>query len=225
MSRIRLLALSAVAIIAVVAVVFSQRATNRIAVDTVKASRQARFVSTVTASGEIVATRYADIGSSAMGKIVSLPVAEGDRVRAGQPLARIDAVQAETGVASARAQVLALEAALQGARQQVQAATADVAAAEARAAETDQQFARKKDLFDAGLLAAADFDAARAGADNNRAQVVAARATLARLEHEAAAADRRIIQAVPHNAAPATSCPRRRSSRPSTGSSPVSTCA
>ena len=195
MSRIRLLALSAVAIIAVVAVVFSQRAANRIAVDTVKASRQARFVSTVTASGEIVATRYADIGSSAMGKIVSLPVAEGDRVRAGQPLARIDAVQAETGVASAQAQVLALEAALQGARQQVQAATADVAAAEARATDADQQFARKKELCDAGLLATADFDAARAAADNTRAQVVAARATLARLEHEVAAADRRIIQA------------------------------
>ena len=28
--------------------------------------------------------RYADIGSSVMGKIVSLPVAEGERVKAGQ---------------------------------------------------------------------------------------------------------------------------------------------
>jgi len=40
--------------------------------------------------------RYADIGSSVMGKIVSLPVAEGDRVVAGQMLARIDPVQAQS---------------------------------------------------------------------------------------------------------------------------------
>jgi HlyD family secretion protein len=130
-----------------------------------------------------------------MGKIVSLPVAEGERVRAGQVLARIDAVQAESDVSSAQAQVLALAATLQGAREQVQAAMADVVAAEARAADAEQQFGRKKELFGAGLLSAAEFEAARAAADNARAQVAAARATVARVEHEVAAADRRVNQA------------------------------
>jgi HlyD family secretion protein len=195
MTRTRWLVFSVLAMGAVTAVVLIQRGPAGIAVDTVRATRQARFVSTVTASGEIVATRYADIGSSVMGKIVSLPVAEGERVRAGQVLARIDAVQAESDVSSAQAQVLALGATLQAARQQVQAAMADVVAAEARAADADQQFGRKKELFDAGLLAAAEFEAARAAADNARAQVAAARATVARVEHEAAAADGRINQA------------------------------
>lgn len=195
MTRTRWLFLGVLAIVAVTALVLSRRGPAGIAVDTVRATRQARFVSTVTASGEIVATRYADIGSSAMGKIVSLPVAQGERVRAGQVLARIDAVQAESDVSSAQAQVLALAATLQGAREQVQAAMADVVAAEARAADAEQQFGRKKELFAAGLLAAAEFEAARAAADNARAQVAAARATVARVEHEVAAADRRVNQA------------------------------
>jgi HlyD family secretion protein len=195
MTRKRWLALGVFAVVAVTAVVFSQRRPARIAVDTVKATRQTRFVSTVTASGEIVATRYADIGSSVMGKIVSLPVAEGERVRAGQVLARIDAVQAESDVSAAQAQVLALEANVQAAREQVRAAAADVAAAQARAADADQQLVRKKELFQAGLVAAVEFDTARTAADNARAQLAAARAAADRVKHEEAAAKRRVAQA------------------------------
>jgi HlyD family secretion protein len=195
MTRTRWLLLGVLATVAVTAVVLSRRGPAAIAVDTVRATRQARFVSTVTASGEIVATRYADIGSSVMGKIVSLPVAEGERVSAGQVLARIDAVPAESDVSSAQAQVLALEAVQLGAREQVRAAAADVAAAEARAADADQQFGRKKELFDAGLLPAADFDTARTAAESARAQLAAARAAADRVLHEQEAAERRVAQA------------------------------
>jgi HlyD family secretion protein len=195
MTRIRWLVLGVLAIVAITAVVLSRRGPARIAVDTVRATRQPRFVSTVTASGEIVATRYADIGSSVMGKIVSLPIAEGQRVRAGEVLARIDAVQAESDVSGAHAQVLALEAGQRGAREQVRAAAADVAAAEARAADADQQFVRKKELFDAGLLPASDFDTARTIVENARAQLAAARAAADRVLHEESAAVRRVAQA------------------------------
>jgi HlyD family secretion protein len=195
MTRTRWLVLGVFATVTVTAVVLSQRGPARIAVDTVSATRQPRFVSTVTASGEIVATRYADIGSSVMGRIVSLPVAEGERVRAGQVLARIDAVQAESDVSSAQAQVLALEAGQRGAREQVRTAAADVAAAEARAADADQQFVRKKELFDAGLVSAVEFETARTTAENARAQLAAARAAADRVLHEEAAAERRVAQA------------------------------
>ena len=195
MTRNRWLVLGALAVVAVTAVVFSRRGPARIAVDTTSATRQSRFVSTVTASGEIVATRYADIGSSVMGKIVSLPVTEGERVRAGQVLARIDAVQAESDMSSAQSQVLALEADQRGAREQVQAAAADVAAAEARARDTDQQFARKKELFEAGLLPALEFDTARAAAENARAQLASSRAVAQRIQHELSSAAGRVAQA------------------------------
>src|SRR5512147_1054411 len=97
----------AVVVVGGAVLVVARRGPARVTVDVGAVTRQARFRSTVTASGEIVAMRYADIGSSVMGKIVSLPVAEGERVRAGQVLARIDAVQAESDLSSAQAQVLA----------------------------------------------------------------------------------------------------------------------
>lgn len=193
--HVRVLIVGVLAIVAVTTVVLSRRGPARIAVDTVSATRQKRFVSTVTTSGEIVATRYADIGSSVMGKVVSLPVTEGARVRTGQVLARIDAVQAESEVSSAQAQVLALEADLGGAREQVSAAAADAAAAEARAGDADQQLVRKKELFENDLLSAIEFETARAAAENARAQLAAARAAAERVQYQLTAADRRVAQA------------------------------
>src|SRR5687768_14195202 len=98
----------AVVVLGSATLVVTRRGPARVTVDVGAVTRQPLFRSTVTASGEIVAMRYADIGSSVMGKIVSLPVAEGDQVKAGQLLARIDAVQAQSGASGAEAQVLAL---------------------------------------------------------------------------------------------------------------------
>src|SRR5512145_1666461 len=146
MTRMRWLLLGVLAMVAVTAVVLSRRGPAGITVDTVRATRQSRFMSTVTASGEIVPTRYADIGSSVMGKIVSLPVAEGDRVKAGQLLAQIDGVQAQSGASGAAAQVRALEAEQRGAAEQIRGAISDLAIAEARARDAEQQLNRKRNL-------------------------------------------------------------------------------
>jgi HlyD family secretion protein len=164
-------------------------------VDTGTVTRKARFQSSVSASGEIVATRYADIGSSAMGKIVSLPVAEGDRVRAGQLLARIDPVQAESDASGAVAQMRALEAEQAAAGEQIRAATSEREAADARAADADQQFARKKELSQAGLIPASEFDSAKAAAAAATAQVASASAAVQRARQSLEAATRRVAQA------------------------------
>ena len=66
---------------AVVIVAFARRGAPPVEVDVDRVARRQPFRSFVTASGEIVAARYADIGSSVMGRLVDLPVAEGDRVR------------------------------------------------------------------------------------------------------------------------------------------------
>jgi len=164
-------------------------------VDVGAVTRQARFRSTVTASGEIVATRYADIGSSVMGKIVSLPVAEGDRVKAGQMLARIDAVQAQSGASGAAAQVGALEAEERGAAEQIRGAVSDLAVAEARARDAEQQLSRKRNLFQRALIPASEFESAHATAEAAHAQVTSVRATIDRARQTTDAAARRIVQA------------------------------
>ncbi len=186
---------AAVVSIALAGTAMFRRGPARVPINVAPVARAARFVSTVSASGEIVAVRYADIGSSVMGKIVSLPVAEGERVRAGQVLARIDAVPAESDMASARAQVLALEADARAASEQVRSAAADIAAAEARAADADQQLERKRSLNAAGILPQNDFETARAAADAARAQLNAARAAADRAQHAESAAARRVAQA------------------------------
>jgi HlyD family secretion protein len=184
-----------VAVAAVAATALLRRGPARITVDVGTAARKAEFRSTVTASGEIVASRYADIGSSVMGKIVELPVAEGDRVKAGQVLARIDPVQAQSEAASASEQTRALESEERAAREQVKAAEADMAAAEARARDADQILGRRRQLASDQLLPASDLDTAKAAADAASAQLAAANAAAARARQNLETATRRVAQA------------------------------
>ena len=160
--------------------VASRRGASATAVDIGRVATRDVFRSYVTASGEIVATRYADIGSSVMGRVVALNVAEGDRVRAGQVLARIDPVQARSESLAASEQVKVLEADEQAARQQVQSATAAVEQAEARSREAQQSLARASRLHEEGLTPQSDLDTAQASADATTAQLAAARADLDR---------------------------------------------
>ncbi|MCU0255365.1 MAG: efflux RND transporter periplasmic adaptor subunit [Vicinamibacterales bacterium] len=152
------------------------------------------FRSTVTASGQIVATRYADIGSNVMGKIVALPVREGDRVRAGQLLARIDPVQARADVTAAQAAVQALAADASAAERATEAAQAELAGADARAQVAAVTLDRTRELHGQGLAPKADLDAARAAADTAAAQVRAAAAALERARSARGAASQRIAQ-------------------------------
>lgn len=191
------LVLAAVVVLlgALAAAVMLRRGPERQAVEVGVVSRKPEFRSTVTASGEIVATRYADIGSSVMGRIVALPVSEGDRVKAGQMLARIDPVQAESDLTGATEQVLALLADEQAAGEAVKAAEADVAAADARLRDATQKLSRARQLATDGLAPASDLDAAAAAADSATAQLNAARAAVDRARQTLASAARRGAQA------------------------------
>ena len=80
--------LATAGIVIVGAVFVMSRDRGGVSVDVQRAARKAVFRSSVTASGQIVAQRYADIGSSVMGRLVELRVKEGDAVKAGQIVAR-----------------------------------------------------------------------------------------------------------------------------------------
>jgi len=147
-------------VVAAVVFGFARRGPRPTEVDVDRVVRRQPFRSYVTASGEIVAARYADIGSSVMGRLVALPVREGDRVTAGQVLARIDAVPAETETRAAEAALHALDA--------------DRAAAAAAEVESARALERARALREQGLTPQADLDAAVAAADSARAQREAA---------------------------------------------------
>jgi HlyD family secretion protein len=176
-------------------VAVARRGGGATSVDLGLVARRDVFRSYVTASGEIVATRFADIGSSVMGRVVALNVAEGDRVKAGQVLARIDPVQARSDSQAAAEQVAALEAEERAARQQVASATAAVEQATARDREAALALKRATELRTQGLTPQADFDAAKASGDAASAQLAAARAELDRSGQLLGAAGRRVAQA------------------------------
>ena len=189
-----LLALAAIVVVAGAAL-FARRGPKRTTVDVGTASRQAQFRSTVTASGEIVASQYADIGSSVMGKIVALPVAEGERVKAGQILAQVDRVQAQLDLAGSAEQTRTLESDERASAEQVRSAEADVAAAEARARDAEQLLKRRRELAAEQLLPASELDTAKATADAAAAQLSAAKSAVERARRSLESAASRIRQA------------------------------
>lgn len=182
-------------LVAVVVYLGLQNSDLGVVVEVEAASRKASFRSYVTASGEIVATRYADIGSDIMGKIVSLPVIEGQQIKVGQILARIDPIQARAELEGAEAQVLALESELAASRDDVAAARTQVERAKATQREAQLNLTRMERLFSEGVAPEADLDTARAAFDRSNADVAAALANLERAENFNAAAGRRVSQA------------------------------
>ncbi|MBA3885173.1 MAG: efflux RND transporter periplasmic adaptor subunit [Acidobacteria bacterium] len=195
MSRTRAIWLILAVVLAVLAVAWVTRRPSGLEVDVAEAGVAAELRAIATASGEIVATRYADLGSSVMGKVVALPVAEGDRVRAGQLLARIDPVQAEAQAAAARAQAAALEAEARATTEQLASGRASVTAAEARAREATLAADRAHELKRLDLLPQSEIDARVAAADAAAAELRAAQADVVRLEQAGTAAGQRAAQA------------------------------
>lgn len=186
--------LATAGIVLVGAVFVMSRDRGGIAVDTQPAARKAVFRSTVTASGQIVAQRYADIGSSVMGRLVELRVKEGDAVKAGQIVARIDAVQAAASASAANSRVKGAEADLRATADLLQSAQSELDAATARAHEAQLRLQRTRDLRKDGLVPAADLDGATAAADTAAAQVRSAEAGIRRQQQVREAADRRVAE-------------------------------
>ncbi len=79
---------------------------KRVEVQTQKVARR-DLVSLVTASGEVKPKRYVNVGANVSGRIVVLAVKEGDRVKKGQVLARIESERYEAGARQSEAAVLA----------------------------------------------------------------------------------------------------------------------
>ncbi len=81
------------------------------------------LVSIVTASGKIEPKKSVDILSDIMGRIVALPVKEGDYVQKGQLLVSIDPTQYQAGVERAQAGVASAQANVAQARANLDQAT------------------------------------------------------------------------------------------------------
>ena len=123
------------------------------------------LTSMVTASGEIKPKNYINIGANAQGEIKELLVKEGDRVRKGQLLARIENVQPEADVDAQKATLNSAEADSSASESGVKAADENIRTMQAMLDKDKSDLERAKAEFDRGqalfnehLLAKQDFD-------------------------------------------------------------------
>lgn len=107
--KIGLAAGAAVVLAGIVAVNVARDGSRKVTVQTQKVGRK-DLVSVVTASGEIKPKRYVNISSNVSGRIVDLRVQEGQRVRDGEVLARIDSTRFQAGERQAAAGLEAVRA-------------------------------------------------------------------------------------------------------------------
>ena len=156
--------------------VFASMKLNQRGIVTVQSGNVVRqdLTSIVTASGEIKPKNYINLGANTMGPapITEILVKEGDRVRQGQVVARLESTQAGADVVAQRATIdtaladsAASEAALRASQDAVNTAEATIARSKAELDRTRLNLDRATQLLKDQLIAKQDFDQKKAEYD------------------------------------------------------------
>src|SRR5215470_15909953 len=148
---------------------------------------------TVSANGEIKPKKYVNVSSNMMGRIVHMPVKEGDRVRNGDLLVQLESIQSEADVKAAEAALDAAEAEVEGMSASIRSADATVASSKADITRSDADLVRARQAFDRseqmnkeGLIAKDAYEKAKADYDMTVATLNSAKARLAQAEAQSA---------------------------------------
>ena len=163
----------------------------------------------VTSSGEIKPKNYINIGANAMGNITEILVKEGDHVRKGQLLARVENTQPtadvaayQASVSSAEADTTASEAGLKAADENIHTMEAGLEHDKADLDRMKADFDRAQELFNEKLLARQDFElkkftyeAQKAQITQSEAKIVQARAQREQNAAQVSSTQRHIAQA------------------------------
>ena len=132
----------------------------------------------VSASGRIFPVTEVAISSDVSGEVVELRIAEGDSVRQGALLARVDADAYESQVASGRATVNAAQARVSTAKASIDQNIANKKQLEAQLITMQQALKRAQSLAGDGLVSAADIEQTTAEVGALEAQLEAADANI-----------------------------------------------
>jgi HlyD family secretion protein len=200
----------AVVVVAALGVWASTVYANR-GVVTVQSGKVVRgeLTSQVTASGEIKPKNYINIGANAVGELTEILVREGDHVRKGQLLAKIENVQPladleaqKATLSSAEADAAASEAAVRADDESIELSQAAIVQSKADLDKAKLDYDRAVAQFDEQLLAKQDLDLKKYTYESQKAAVPQAEMRLAqaRAQREQAQANlsssqKRIAQA------------------------------
>jgi HlyD family secretion protein len=187
------------AVIGLIAIVILSKAVQKKEGEPVqvgKVERRAKLESKVTASGDIRPVALYNLTAEVPGRVEQIFVSEGDPVKKGQPLVRVDPTQSEFAEAGGEASVRVAQAdvsnqqvALQQAQNNVNQTKANVASAEAdlernkaEMINAEAEYKRYQQLIEGGVVNRSQFDAAKSRYDQARAVVTSQEARINQLK-------------------------------------------
>jgi len=188
MSRRKKIVIISAAVVGLITIVVLSRAVQRKEGEPVqvgKVEKRARLESKVTASGEIRPVKFYNLTAEVPGRVEQIYVSEGDAVKKGQPLVRVDPTQTGFAVSAGEASVRVAQAdaqnqqvALSQAENSVNQAKANLAGAQADLERykadlqfTESEFNRYQQLVESGVATKSQFDSAKSRYDQARAVV------------------------------------------------------
>ncbi|HEV2224143.1 MAG TPA: efflux RND transporter periplasmic adaptor subunit [Candidatus Acidoferrales bacterium] len=173
--KVTLIVGAAVVLLIIVVVSITQANKGVVTVQTGQVAKQS-ITSLVTASGEIRPQDYTNVLGQGFGKITDIDVKEGDIVKKGDVLLRVESIQPAADVKAQQANLQAMQAGVQSAEANDTSTQADVAQAQANLDKAEQDWKRGQSLYKEGLIAKQDFDALKATHDADVAALAASKA-------------------------------------------------
>jgi HlyD family secretion protein len=160
-------------------VAFSVKQANKdvVTVQTAKVSKQ-DLTTLVTASGEIRPKTYTNVLAEGFGKISEIVVKEGDQVKVGDVLLRLENIQPTADVQAQAAALTSNEAAVRSAEANYRSAQADVNRAKADFDRAKFDWDRAKQLYESELISKQEYDARKASGEAAAAALDASNARL-----------------------------------------------
>ena len=176
--KIVLIAAAVLIVAAVIGGVMWRRQANITKVATGKVVRQ-DLVSQVSGTGQIKPKTYVNVGATSFGRITHLYVKEGDHVKKGAILARVESVQPEATVSAQQAAIAASRTDISSYTAAEKTADANIAQAQADLQQKKLDYQRAEALFKEQLIARQDYDSKKAAYDVANATLLQREAALA----------------------------------------------
>jgi HlyD family secretion protein len=186
------------AVLLALIVFFSIRATRTddVSVQTAKVARKDLLKAQVSASGQIVTKDYADLQAEIAGVVTDLPVREGDRVKRGDILLKIDPIQNQAATNASQAQYYAAKQDLRAqdfqianaqhnianAKSQLASARVQMDKAQADLVRTQNSFNRSQQLNEEGLISREDYEVAQNNLNAAKSQYQVAKESVTQQE-------------------------------------------
>ena len=171
-------AVGIVLVLLVVASVIKAKTTKKGEEVEVELVEKRTVVERVTASGKIFPEKEVKISSDVSGEIVKLYVKEGDSVKVGQALVKIDPEAYTSGVERGQASLDNTKAQLAVSKSSVKNAEAQKAQIQAQLENARQIFNRNKKLFDDGVIARQEFETSQTNLNALEANLRAGEASI-----------------------------------------------